>query len=138
MQQTLNVENQRKISETIRKILALGLQWVEVRPKARTAINSFYDPATRLLYTTFDSGLIQRERQPSEQQKARQAQFPFMYQTYQNPVNKFTSEKSVHTWNDKEYVRITKNIVKLPTELERLERILECLTTVKNRKAKKA
>src|SRR5579859_5590741 len=37
-------DNLRRISELIREIIGLGVQWVPVLLKARTAVNCFIDP----------------------------------------------------------------------------------------------
>lgn len=119
-------ENQRRISELIRTIIELGFEWRAVGSKARTAINAFYDPIDRHLYTTYSSGLIQRE--------SPRYGCLYRFKIHQGPVNRIQKTKKHDDRYDYDYTE--HKCIKLMTEEARLERLLECLTTVKKRQWK--
>lgn len=122
---TLKAAEHRQLSALIREIVGMGLQWVQTRENSRTACNAFFDPKTGRLYTTFSTGLIQRER-------------PGSFMIHQGPVNKMLRTKKTYTHNYSgklvEEVYVHNTPIKIDTEIGRLERLLECLKNTRGRK----
>lgn len=106
----------RRISELIREIIGLGLQWVPVLPKARTAVNTFIDPIGNRRYITHTSGKVQAQGLRTDRMN---------WMSVVNPIRREPM---------KGYLGATYNkcsIVKLYTEAARLQRLLDCLKIVK-------
>lgn len=123
----MQAKQERQTFKLVREILALGMEWREPRPHARTAINAFYDPIGKRLYTTYSTGLIQREKLPIDHRR-------FWMSTSQGPVNRIKKTKMQSIFGGGSYIQ--HSCIKLYTEAERLERLLECLKTVRKRQMK--
>ena len=107
----------RGIKNLIHAIEKMGLEQVELRKNARSAVNSFYDPSTGKVYTTFESGLIQHERPGTEQ-------------NLHGHLNK------IKTVRKSKNAEPTKEIVKEMSEAGRLGRLFEYLERTKARGTK--
>jgi len=118
-------DNLRRVSELIREIIGLGVQWVPVLPKARTAVNCFIDPISNRRYTTCTTGKIYGEQIPTNGKKTWQSTVNLIRREYYKYPNGVVSSHKICT------------IVKLYSEEARLERLLECLKIVKAKQVAK-